>query len=144
MYEASVREFRNCDIAIMAAAVADYTPVAISAEKIKKIEEKFTLELTRTKDILKDLGAMKNARQVLVGFALETNNEQEYALDKLQKKNADMIVLNSMRDEGAGFGKDTNKITIFTRKGEQLSFDTKTKQKVAKDIIDTLIRCYYA
>lgn len=144
MYEASVKEFRQCDIAVMAAAVADFTPAVTSTEKIKKKEEKFALELTRTKDILKDLGAKKNDRQVLVGFALETNNEHAHALEKLQKKNADMVVLNSMRDEGAGFRKETNKITIFTRKGEQFAFDTKTKQEVAKDIIDTLIRCYYA
>lgn len=144
MYQASVKEFSKCDIAVMAAAVADYKPALTSKEKIKKKEEKFTLELTRTKDILKELGTKKNDRQVLVGFALETNNELVNALEKLQKKNADMIVLNSIRDEGAGFGKDTNKITIFTRKGEQFLFDTKTKQEVAKDIIDTLIHCYYA
>lgn len=144
MYEASVKEFKKCDIAVMAAAVADYTPAVTSSEKIKKKEEKFTLELTRTKDILKELGTRKNDWQILIGFALETNNEYAHAQEKLFKKNADMIVLNSLRDEGAGFRKDTNKITIFTRKGDRVSFDTKTKEEVAKDIIDTLIRCYYA
>lgn len=144
MYEASVKEFKKCDIAVMAAAVADYTPAVTSSEKIKKKEEKFTLELTRTKDILKELGTRKNDWQILIGFALETNNEYAHAQEKLLKKNADMIVLNSLRDEGAGFRKDTNKITIFTRKGDRVSFDTKTKEEVAKDIIDTLIRCYYA
>lgn len=144
MYRASNKVFEKSDIAIMAAAVADYAPVAIAKEKIKKKEDKLMLELTKTKDILKSLGEKKKEGQVLVGFALETNDEEQNAADKLQKKNADMIILNSLNDPGAGFGHDTNKITIFEKGGQQFSFDTKSKNEVAKDIVDTIIRLYYA
>lgn len=144
MYRASNKVFEKSDIAIMAAAVADYAPVAIAKEKIKKKEDKLMLELTKTKDILKSLGEKKKEGQVLVGFALETNDEERNAADKLQKKNADMIILNSLNDPGAGFGHDTNKITIFEKGGQQFSFDTKSKNEVAKDIVDTIIRLYYA
>jgi phosphopantothenoylcysteine decarboxylase/phosphopantothenate--cysteine ligase len=144
MYRASNKVFEKSDIAIMAAAVADYAPVAIAKEKIKKKEDKLMLELTKTKDILKSLGEKKKEGQVLVGFALETNDEERNAADKLQKKNADMIILNSLNDPGAGFGYDTNKITIFEKGGQQFSFDTKSKNEVAKDIVDTIIRLYYA
>lgn len=144
MYRASNKVFEKSDIAIMAAAVADYAPVAIAKEKIKKKEDKLMLELTKTKDILKSLGEKKKEGQVLVGFALETNDEEQNAADKLQKKNADMIILNSLNDPGAGFGYDTNKITIFEKGGQQFSFDTKSKNEVAKDIVDTIIRLYYA
>jgi phosphopantothenoylcysteine decarboxylase/phosphopantothenate--cysteine ligase len=112
-------------------------------EKIKKTEEKFTIELAKTKDILKSLGEKKKQGQVLVGFALETNDEKNYALDKLNKKNADMIVMNSLKDEGAGFGHDTNKVTIFEKSGQEFNFATKSKTDVAKDIVDTIIRLYY-
>ncbi|MEI9807570.1 MAG: bifunctional phosphopantothenoylcysteine decarboxylase/phosphopantothenate--cysteine ligase CoaBC [Bacteroidota bacterium] len=144
MYKASNEAFENADIAVMSAAVADYTPVTKAEQKIKKKEDHFNLELTKTKDILKSLGEKKKAGQILIGFALETANEKENALEKLEKKNADMIVLNSLNDEGAGFGHDTNKITIFRKGGEELRFDTKTKDEVAKDIVDTIIRRYYA
>lgn len=144
MYRASNKVFEKSDIAIMAAAVADYAPVAIAKEKIKKKEDRLVLELTKTKDILKSLGEKKKEGQVLVGFALETNDEERNAADKLQKKNADMIILNSLNDPGAGFGYDTNKITIFEKGGQQFSFDTKSKNEVAKDIVDTIIRLYYA
>ena len=144
MYRVSNKVFEKSDIAIMAAAVADYAPVAIAKEKIKKKEDKLVLELTKTKDILKSLGEKKKEGQVLVGFALETNDEERNAADKLQKKNADMIILNSLNDPGAGFGYDTNKITIFEKGGQQFSFDTKSKNEVAKDIVDTIIRLYYA
>lgn len=144
MYRASNKVFEKSDIAIMAAAVADYAPVAIAKEKIKKKEDKLVLELTKTKDILKSLGEKKKEGQVLVGFALETNDEERNAADKLQKKNADMIILNSLNDPGAGFGYDTNKITIFEKGGQQFSFDTKSKSEAAKDIVDTIIRLYYA
>lgn len=144
MYKASVEAFKGADIAVMAAAVADFSPVTVAAEKIKKKEENMTVELTRTKDILKALGDLKQPGQVLVGFALETNNERENALEKLKKKNADMIVLNSLQDPGAGFGHDTNKITIFDKGGEELPFDTLQKSDVAKNIVDTIIRLYYA
>lgn len=143
MYTACRNVFDQVEIAIMAAAVADYTPVTKSVEKIKKAGDNFTLELTKTKDILNSLGEIKKNTQVLVGFALETNNEKEYALDKLKKKNADMIVLNSLNDAGAGFGHDTNKITIFDKGGQEFNFDIKSKAEVAKDIVDTIIRLYY-
>jgi phosphopantothenoylcysteine decarboxylase/phosphopantothenate--cysteine ligase len=97
----------------MAAAVADYTPVTVADQKIKKKDDQLTLTLQKTQDILKSLGETKQPNQLLVGFALETNNETENAKEKLVKKNADMIVLNSLNDPGAGFGHDTNKITIF-------------------------------
>jgi phosphopantothenoylcysteine decarboxylase/phosphopantothenate--cysteine ligase len=144
MYKACHDVFGKADIAVMAAAVADYTPVTIEKEKIKKQEEKITVELTKTKDILKSLGDKKKPGQILIGFALETNNEKQYALDKMKKKNADMIVLNSLNDAGAGFGHDTNKITIFEKGGKEFGFDTKLKTDAAKDIVDTLIRLYYA
>lgn len=144
MYKACQKEFPTTDIAIMAAAVADYSPVNISPEKIKKKDDNLIVELVKTKDILKSLGEIKRSEQVLIGFALETNNEKSYAKDKLQKKNADMIVLNSLNDTGAGFGYDTNKITIFDKGGKEFNFDTKSKTAVAKDIVDTMINLYYA
>ena len=144
MYVATNELFDKADIAVMAAAVADYTPVAKAGEKIKKNEEKITIELAKTKDILKSLSEKKKPGQILVGFALETNNEKEYALDKLKGKNADMIILNSLRDAGAGFGHDTNKITIFDKGGQEFDFAKKTKEEAAKDIVDTIIRLYYA
>lgn len=143
MYKAANDIFEKTDIAVMAAAVADYAPVRAAKEKIKKQEEKLTLELTKTQDILKSLGEKKKEGQVLVGFALETSNEKQYAMDKLNKKNADMIVLNSLNDPGAGFGMDTNKITIFEKGGQEFHFDTKSKREVARDIVDTIIRLYY-
>jgi phosphopantothenoylcysteine decarboxylase/phosphopantothenate--cysteine ligase len=140
MHTACFSIFNQCDIAVMSAAVADYTPVKKATEKIKKKEKFFTIELTKTKDILKSLGEVKTAAQVLVGFALETNNEKEYALGKLSSKNANLIVLNSLKDKGAGFGVDTNKITIFDNKGNEYSFGTKSKREVAKDIVNTIIK----
>ena len=139
MLNACLEEFNDTDITIMSAAVADYTPVTIADEKIKKNSDTFSIELKKTTDILKELGAKKNGKQLLVGFALETNNEKEYALKKLSSKNADMIVLNSLNDSGAGFGYDTNKITIFDKKGNEYKFDTKTKREVAADIVNTII-----
>ena len=144
MYAACSTAFDNADIGIMTAAVADYTPARKSPEKIKKTEANFPLELVKTKDILNALGETKKNGQVLVGFALETNNEKEYALSKLRKKNLDMIVMNSLRDVGAAFGYDTNKVTIFEKGGGEFSFDVKSKKEVAKDIVDTLIRLHYA
>ncbi len=144
MYEASINSFKNADIGIMAAAVADYTPKEQAKQKIKKTEKKIVLELTQTPDILKALGEQKNSKQVLVGFALETTDERKNALKKLKSKNADLIVLNSLNDKGAGFGKDTNKITIFEKSGKEFRFKTKPKQQVAKDIVDTIIQLFYA
>jgi phosphopantothenoylcysteine decarboxylase/phosphopantothenate--cysteine ligase len=144
MYNACQDAFAGSDITVMSAAVADYSASSPGKEKIKKGEGTFSIELTKTKDILESLGKKKKAGQVLVGFALETNDEKEFALGKLKKKNADMIVLNSLRDPGAGFGHDTNKITIFEKNGQEFAFTTKTKTEVAKDIVDTIIRLYYA
>lgn len=144
MFVACSKAFENTDIAVMAAAVADYTPVSVADEKIKKKEDQFTIELTKTKDILKYLGENKKQGQVVIGFALETVNEKEYAESKLKNKKADMIVLNSLNDTGAGFGYDTNKVTIFEKNGGEFNFDTKSKEGVAKDIVDTLIQLHYA
>jgi len=144
MYEATVEHFPDSDIAVMAAAVADYAPIRRSKEKIKKTSDTLMLELAKTKDILKRLGELKNGRQVLVGFALESDHERENALNKLKNKNADMIVLNSLKDEGAGFGLDTNKITIFETNGSELVYEQKPKQQVAKDIVDRIIKMLHA
>jgi phosphopantothenoylcysteine decarboxylase/phosphopantothenate--cysteine ligase len=144
MYDACIEHFPICNIAIMAAAVADYTPGQTSIEKIKKKGESLQMELIKTKDILASLGEIKKADQWLVGFALETSNEKEYALTKLKSKNADMIVLNSLKDEGAGFGTDTNKISIFNKNAEEFSFSLKSKKEVATDIVDTIKRLFHA
>jgi phosphopantothenoylcysteine decarboxylase/phosphopantothenate--cysteine ligase len=136
MYEACVAQ--PYDIAVMAAAVADYTPVEVAASKIKKQEGELTLTLKRTKDILGTLGKQKQDGQLLVGFALETDNEREGALKKLREKNADMIVLNSLRDEGAGFGHDTNKVTFYFKNGTEKSLALKSKTALAKDIVDSI------
>jgi len=144
MYEACMAEFKHSDVAIMSAAVADYTPAVKATEKIKKNGDTLTVELVKTKDILKSLGDQKKNGQILVGFALETTNEKEYALNKLHGKNADLIVLNSLNDEGAGFGYDTNKITIFEKDGQQLAYERKPKQQVAKDIVDRIVNLLHA
>lgn len=143
MYQACVLQFEQSDITIMAAAVSDYTPVSTATEKIKKTGDRLIVELVKTKDILKTLGDKKKEDQFLAGFALETSNEREHALDKLEKKNVDMIILNSLNDKGAGFGFDTNKITIFEKGGKEFHFDGKSKQEVAKDIVDTIIHLHY-
>jgi phosphopantothenoylcysteine decarboxylase / phosphopantothenate---cysteine ligase len=139
MYEECVKEFSDADIAIMSAAVADFTPAVKAKEKIKKESAALKVELVKTKDILKSLGEKKYNGQLLVGFALETNNEKENALHKLKTKNADLIVLNSLNDEGAGFGHDTNKITIFEKGGKEIEYDRKPKEQVAKDIVDRIV-----
>lgn len=144
MFNACNQELPSSHLVVMAAAVADYRVSNISTEKIKKTSKSMMLELTNTVDILKSLGEQKRNDQVIVGFALETENEREFALEKLKKKNADMTVLNSLKDEGAGFGLDTNKITIFDKSGATFNFELKTKQEVAKDIVDTIIQLYYA
>ncbi|MBN8667212.1 MAG: bifunctional phosphopantothenoylcysteine decarboxylase/phosphopantothenate--cysteine ligase CoaBC [Chitinophagales bacterium] len=143
MFEAVSDRFDQTDIAVMSAAVADYTPVNTAAEKIKKTGDRLVLELQKTPDILRTMGERKK-NQVLIGFALETTNEREYALEKLRSKNADMIVLNSLRDEGAGFGKDTNKVTLFDKSGKEFDLALQSKQQVAHQIVDTLISIYYA
>lgn len=140
MYQAAIKFFDDMDIAIMSAAVADYTPSEPAAEKIKKNTAEFSLKLVKTKDILKSLGEKKKPGQLLVGFALETNNEKENALAKLKNKNADLIVLNSLKEEGAGFGHDTNKISIFDKTEKEFLFERKSKKEVAADIIQTIIQ----
>jgi phosphopantothenoylcysteine decarboxylase/phosphopantothenate--cysteine ligase len=138
MYHACTEVFPSADVAVMSAAVADYTPVVTAKEKIKKTDEQLTLELKKTKDILKALGERKRGRQILVGFALETENEKENARNKLLSKNADIIVLNSLKDPEAGFRKDTNKITLLERDGSETGFPAKSKQEVARDIVDRI------
>jgi len=133
MYEAAVTEFPTCDIAILAAAVADYTPETVAYEKIKKKGGNLSLTLVPTVDILASLGKIKTT-QTLIGFALETENEVANAQTKLEKKNLNGIVLNSLRDAGAGFGTDTNKVTFITKE-TQNSFPLKSKDNVAKDIL---------
>jgi len=143
MHAACINAFKNSDIGVMAAAVADYTPAKSENEKIKKNGKAMLLELKQTKDILKTLGEQKKAKQVLVGFALETANERKNALEKLRKKNADLIVLNSLNEKNAVFGSDMNKVTIFEKGGKAFQFESKSKPDVAKDIVDTIIRLFY-
>jgi phosphopantothenoylcysteine decarboxylase / phosphopantothenate---cysteine ligase len=143
MYAACIKAFKNSDLGIMAAAVADYTPAKAENEKIKKNGRGMLLELKQTKDILRTLGDQKKGKQVLVGFALETTNERKNALEKLRKKNADLIVLNSLNEKNAVFGSDMNKVTIFEKGGKEFQFEAKSKQNVAKDIVDTIIQLFY-
>jgi phosphopantothenoylcysteine decarboxylase/phosphopantothenate--cysteine ligase len=137
MYDAAVNAFPEMDAAILSAAVADYRPEAVAAQKIKRTDgENLTLALTPNPDIAATLGKMKKPGQKIIGFALETNDEESHAIKKLEKKNFDYIVLNSLQDQGAGFGHDTNKVTILSHNGEKRSFGLKTKKEVAKDIVD--------
>ena len=138
MYDASHLYFKDVDIAILSAAVADYKPKKSASQKIKKTDTTLELSLAPTKDILASLGAIKK-HQYLVGFALETNNELENAKGKLKRKNLDAIILNSLQDKGAGFAKDTNKITIIDKELNEKSFELKSKAAVAKDIINEIV-----
>ncbi len=138
MYDSATIIFPKMDAAIMTAAVADYKPEEYSEQKIKREKGKQTLKLIPNKDILAALGKMKKQNQVLVGFALETQNEESNAGQKREKKNLDFIVLNSLNEEGAGFGVETNKITIIDNKNKVLRFDLKSKKQVACDIVDKL------
>ncbi|RAJ22643.1 bifunctional phosphopantothenoylcysteine decarboxylase/phosphopantothenate--cysteine ligase CoaBC [Pedobacter cryoconitis] len=140
MLEACQSNFPGSAITIMSAAVADYTPVHVAAQKIKKATEEFSIELKKTIDILFTLGQTKTKAQILVGFALETNNEEEHAKAKLVKKNLDLIILNSLNDAGAGFQKDTNKITIFNQYLDKTVYDVKSKTEVAKDICTEILK----
>lgn len=136
----AVRENKSQqDILIFAAAVADYTPIEVSDKKIKKTTDEFQLQLTKTIDILKEVGHNKEPNQIIIGFALETNDEIQNAYKKLTSKNADFIVLNSMQDKGAGFGHDTNKITLLHKSGSSQVFPLKSKSEVAKDILNAII-----
>ncbi len=139
MLSAVEKSFPASDITIMSAAVADYKPAIVSAEKIKKDPADFNLELVKTTDILAKAGTAKQTGQILVGFALETNDEEANAIKKLRKKNLDFIVLNSMNDKGAGFGTDTNKVTIIDKSLNVTHFPLKTKEAVAKDICRKII-----
>jgi phosphopantothenoylcysteine decarboxylase/phosphopantothenate--cysteine ligase len=140
MFEACERLSNDSDIMVMSAAVADYTPSEVATEKIKKKEETFNLNLVKTKDILKHLGSIKRQNQYLVGFALETNDERSNALKKLKDKKADLLILNSLNDAEAGFGKDTNKVTIFDKDGGEYTFPPKDKKIVAEDIVELIIK----
>ncbi|WP_438961348.1 bifunctional phosphopantothenoylcysteine decarboxylase/phosphopantothenate--cysteine ligase CoaBC [Nonlabens sp.] len=139
MYDTVHTHIHKVNYAIFSAAVADYKPVHTADQKIKKKSETLTIELTKNPDILASVGAMEQ-RPFLVGFALETENELEYAFAKADKKNTDLLILNSMRDKGAGFGKDTNKITIIDRERSITEFETKPKSEVAKDIVNEIIK----
>ena len=134
MYEAVITELENQDVVILSAAVADYTSKYISPIKIKKKDDELYLELVKTKDIAKEVGVLKGKKQITVGFALETNDEEANARKKLISKNLDFIVLNSMRNEGTCFGGDNNKITII-EKSSSTDFEIKPKNQVAKDIV---------
>ena len=138
MFNAAIPLFKDCTIAISAAAVADYTPKKYSSKKIKKEAEIHSIELSKTKDILAEMGALKQ-NQFLDGFALETHNELEFASQKIENKNLDMIVLNSLNDEGAGFQVDTNKVTVLTKSNKKIKFELKSKKEVANDLV-TIIR----
>ncbi|MFA6277347.1 MAG: bifunctional phosphopantothenoylcysteine decarboxylase/phosphopantothenate--cysteine ligase CoaBC [Pedobacter sp.] len=140
MLSACMEKFSQSDIIIMSAAVADYTPTEVASQKIKKKDSEFCINLKKTTDILASLGNIKRDNQFLVGFALETEQEETYAKEKLQKKNLDLIVLNSLNDKGAGFKTDTNKITIFNRGYNKTSFEIKSKIEVAKDICAEILK----
>ena len=142
MYQAAVKEFPDSDVAILAAAVADFKPAESFDTKVKREKEELVLRLVPTPDIAAALGATKTNKQILVGFALETENELQNAMEKIRKKSLDYIVLNSLRDEGAGFGYDTNKITIIDKSGNRKEYPLKSKIEVAEDILKYLQQQY--
>lgn len=139
MYNEVMKYFKDSDCTIMSAAVADYTPEKTFDKKHKKDSDSLTIKLKPTKDILKELGSIKQKGQILVGFALETDNEIKNAQEKLKRKNLDLIVLNSLNDKGAGFSFDTNKITIIDKNNKIANFELKSKSEVAEDIIEKII-----
>jgi len=136
MFGKTVELSKKADIIIMAAAVADYRPAIIAEKKIKKAGENLNIQLEPTPDILKHLGENKNKHQILVGFALETNDEESNAIGKLIKKKLDIIILNSLNDQGAGFGYDTNKITIIDKHNKKQVFGLNTKKETAINILE--------
>ena len=138
MYSACAKTFPLCDVAVLSAAVADFTPETKSDKKIKKTSNSLVLDLVKTPDTLAELGKIKKNNQYLVGFALETDNELENAKGKLSRKNLDLIVLNSLQHKGAGFGHDTNKVSTIDKSGEICTFDLKSKTQVARDIVNKL------
>jgi len=139
MFDTVQKLVNDADILILAAAVADYRPKTVAPQKLKKQNTDLVIELEPTPDILASVGAQKRKDQLLVGFALETDNELNNAAGKLQRKNCDMIILNSLRDAGAGFGHDTNKITILTRHNNITTFELKSKAEVAEDILQAIM-----
>ena len=138
MARESRKYFNQCDIAILAAAVADYTPESVSVSKIKKKDKELLIRLKPTVDIAAELGKIKKESQILAGFALETDNEQTNARDKMLRKNLDFIVLNSLRDQGSGFRTDTNKVTFIDKNNIVEKFELKSKAGVAADILDKI------
>lgn len=142
MYGETLRALPDADIIILSAAVADYKPAIVHKEKMKKgaTDESLNIPLERTKDIAAEVGKLKRSNQVSVGFALETENEQKNAIGKIKSKNLDFIVLNSLKDQGAGFGYDTNKVTIIDKNNTLYAFDLKSKSEVANDIVLQLIK----
>lgn len=140
MFKACIEKFPKSDIGILAAAVADYKPATVSNQKIKKKSDALNIDLVKTHDIAAELGTLKTGKQLTVGFALETENEIENARRKIQSKNFDLIVLNSLKDKGAGFGYDTNKISIIDKENNQEDFQLKSKKEAAKDIVDAITK----
>ena len=139
MAKECIGRFPHCDVAILSAAVADFTPEIVAGSKIKRGGKDLIIKLKPTIDIASELGRMKKKKQVLVGFALETDNEIENAVSKLKRKNLDLIVLNSMNDQGAGFGFDTNRIMIIDKQNNIDKFELKSKEEAAKDIIVKIV-----
>ena len=139
MYQACLKKFNRADISVLAAAVADYKPATVEVQKIKKKTDTLVLDLVKTKDIAAELGQRKKNGQMIIGFALETENEQANALKKIDSKNFDMIILNSLNDEGAGFGHNTNKISIIDKENNIRHFELKSKKEVAQDIVNSII-----
>jgi phosphopantothenoylcysteine decarboxylase/phosphopantothenate--cysteine ligase len=134
-----LRRFTGCDIAILAAAVSDFTPDSVADKKIKRGDNELIIKLKPTIDIAAELGKKKKVNQILAGFALETDNELENAISKMKRKNLDIIVLNSLKEKGAGFGFDTNRITIIDRNNNIDKFELKSKEEAARDIIDKIV-----
>jgi len=139
MLSECLARFPKCDIGVLAAAVADFTPEKMEERKIKRTGDEIILRLKPTTDIAEALGKIKKTSQILAGFALETHNETANAIAKLQRKNLDLIVLNSMQDKGAGFGFDTNRITIIDRNNIIDKFELKSKEEAARDILDKIV-----
>jgi phosphopantothenoylcysteine decarboxylase / phosphopantothenate---cysteine ligase len=144
MYTACTGFFPSSDITVLSAAVADYKPVTVASQKIKKTEDNMMIELTKTRDIAAELGKLKKDGQMIVGFALETENEQANAQKKIISKNFDLVILNSLNDTGAGFGADTNKISIIDRQNRVQQFNLKSKKEVAGDIVNAIIEHSHA
>jgi phosphopantothenoylcysteine decarboxylase/phosphopantothenate--cysteine ligase len=140
MQQACVQHFKKADITIMAAAVADYKPAQAATQKIKKKGENLIIDLVKNPDILQDLGTKKTAKQLLIGFALETQNELAHAKDKLKRKNLDAIILNSLNDKGAGFGADTNKVTFIFKSKKNKALPLMSKQNVAEELVLEVIK----